>query len=74
MLPGIPYPQPAPQPESPAPSREDKVLSWRKETLERAGYDRDAAQRLAEAKHVDLHRAVDLLKSCEQELALRILL
>lgn len=52
-----------------------KVFSWRAEELVRAGYDDDAATRLALCKRVDLHEAIELLKTgCSQELALQILL
>lgn len=48
---------------------------WRTEELERAGYSRRAAGRLAARQDVDLHQAVRLLKrGCSPELALRILL
>lgn len=51
------------------------VRLWRIEQLERAGYDLDAAVRLAERPDIDLHHARELLEQgCPQELALRILL
>ena len=51
------------------------VHAWRREELERAGYPRDAAERLAVAADVDLHIAVDLLRrGCPLEVALDILL
>jgi DNA-directed RNA polymerase specialized sigma24 family protein len=40
----------------------ERVLLWREEELERAGYDRDTARRLAEAPGVDLHLATELLR------------
>ena len=50
------------------------VRTWRLEALERAGYRPQTAQQLAELAHVDLHVAVDLLRSgCPEETALRIL-
>ena len=51
------------------------VQAWRLEELERAGYPRDAAERLASHPDVDLHIAVDLLRrGCPLEVALNILL
>jgi hypothetical protein len=51
------------------------VQQWRLEELERAGYPRDAAKRLAAQPDVDLHIAVDLLRrGCPLEVALSILL
>lgn len=53
----------------------DGVLTWRYQSLRRGGYDPDAAARLANARNVDLHRAVDLRqRGCDATLALRILL
>jgi hypothetical protein len=53
----------------------DRVESWRREALERAGYPPDAAAKLASREDVDLHRAISLLEhGCTSELALRILL
>ena len=53
----------------------DGVLTWRYESLRRGGYDPDAAARLASARSVDLHQAVELReRGCEATLALRILL
>ena len=40
----------------------ERVLLWREEELERAGYDRDTARQLAEAPGVDLHLATELLR------------
>jgi len=52
-----------------------RVLEWRAETLERAGFDRFRADLLAAAEHVDLHDAVALrLRGCSAELASDILL
>jgi len=52
-----------------------QVERWRIDELERAGYDPRAAMTLAGRHDVDLHRAVDLLRSgCSPELALQILL
>lgn len=51
-----------------------KVLLWRQEELERAGYPADLAMLLAENAEVDLHFATDLLeRGCSVERALRIL-
>jgi len=53
----------------------DGVLTWRYESLRRAGYVPNDAVRLAHAREVDLHQAVDLLEhGCEPAIALRILL
>jgi hypothetical protein len=53
----------------------DRVESWRREELERAGYAPDAAAKLAARDDVDLRRAISLLEhDCTPELALRILL
>jgi hypothetical protein len=52
-----------------------RVVDWRKRELERGGYDEHSALRIAERLDVDLHRAIDLLKSgCPLETAVRILL
>ena len=52
----------------------DVVRSWRLEALERAGYDRRVAEKLAGLSHVDLHTAVNLLRrGCPEATALRIL-
>jgi hypothetical protein len=52
-----------------------RVVEWRARELRRAGYDERAARRIAEQVDVDLHRAIDLLRSgCPAETALRILL
>jgi hypothetical protein len=53
----------------------DRVVRWRAQELERAGYAPAAAAELAERNDVDLHRAIELLESgCPAELALEILL
>ena len=53
----------------------ERVLLWREEELERAGYDRDTARRLAEAPGVDLHLATELLRrGCPESTAVAILL
>lgn len=52
----------------------DRVVRWRAQELERAGYEPAAAAELAERNDVDLHRATELLESgCPVELALEIL-
>jgi hypothetical protein len=54
---------------------DEEVVAWRCAQLESAGYDLTAAIELAEAPHVDLHRAVELvLLGCPAETAARILL
>jgi hypothetical protein len=58
------------------PETEDaRVARWRVDQLASAGYDREAASLLADARHVDLHEAVGLLRhGCPVDTALRILL
>jgi hypothetical protein len=52
----------------------ERVLRWRADELKRAGYDDRLALKLALRSHVDLHRAVDLLRrGCDPVLAARIL-
>lgn len=52
-----------------------RVVEWRARELRRAGYDEQDARRLAERVDVDLHRAIDLIRSgCPVETAVRILL
>jgi len=52
----------------------ERVLRWRVDELSRAGYDERLALKLALQPHVDLHRAVDLLRNgCEPTLAAQIL-
>lgn len=56
-------------------SEEERVIEWREQELTRAGYTAAAARALARRHDVDLHKAVDLLRSgCDPELAVRILL
>jgi hypothetical protein len=53
----------------------ERVVQWRAEELERAGYDEQTALRVALRADVDLHVAVGLAKrGCPPETALRILL
>ena len=52
-----------------------RVVDWRMGELVRAGYSERDARKLAERIDVDLHRAIDLLRSgCPAETAVRILL
>lgn len=52
-----------------------RVVDWRRNELERAGYDGPQAQQLAERGDVDLHVAVDLVRGgCPPDTAIRILL
>ena len=53
----------------------DRIETWRREELQRAGYDATSALVLAAKHDIDLHSAVDLLRrGCSVELALQILL
>ena len=53
----------------------EEILDWRFEQLLRVGYDRDQARIVSRRLDVDLHQAVDLIRSgCSCELALLILL
>jgi hypothetical protein len=53
----------------------EEILDWRFEQLMRVGYDRDQALVVSRRLDVDLHQAVDLVRSgCSFELALLILL
>jgi hypothetical protein len=53
----------------------ERVELWRLDTLERAGYDAEAAAVLAASPEVDLHFAVSLVeRGCSVDLALQILL
>jgi hypothetical protein len=52
----------------------DKVGAWRQQVLEEAGFSIESAILLASNTSVDLHRAVELLRSgCPVSTALRIL-
>lgn len=52
----------------------DKVVCWRLEVLQAAGFPLEAAEVLAESP-VDLHDTVDLVRrGCPPDLAVRILL
>jgi hypothetical protein len=51
------------------------IEAWRAEALERAGYLASEAAEIAARPDIDLHVAIDLLKSgCPSPVALRILL
>jgi hypothetical protein len=53
----------------------DRITRWRSEELERSGYSSDGAAALAARLDIDLHEAINLVKSgCPAEIALRILL
>ena len=53
----------------------ERVEQWRVDSLERAGYDAEAAAVLAASPEVDLHFAVSLVeRGCSVQLALQILL
>ena len=53
----------------------ERIEQWRAEELERAGYSRLDANRLAERHDVDLHLAIDLIsRGCDPQVALDILL
>ena len=53
----------------------ERVVAWRREELERAGFDIAPARELAERTEVDLHVAVALVRDgCPPETAVRILL
>ena len=50
------------------------VLSWRAERLERAGFERDEAERLAADPAADVHALLELVeRGCPPPLAIRIL-
>ena len=53
----------------------ERIERWRAEELQRAGYDRKQAAKIAARHDVDLHVAVDLVRQgCPADLALSILL
>jgi hypothetical protein len=53
----------------------ERVDAWRLHTLIEAGYPVMLAEKLAQANHVDLHQAVELLRAgCNPELGAEILL
>jgi hypothetical protein len=52
----------------------ERVMLWRTEEMERAGYTTAEARDLAERPYVDLHLAVALIRQgCPRETAVRIL-
>jgi hypothetical protein len=56
-------------------TEEERVMHWRVEELERAGYEAEDVLAIALDPTVDLHLAIDLIhRGCPHELALRILL
>jgi hypothetical protein len=55
-------------------TEEDRVLTWRRQELERAGYSEQIAEMLSELRYVDLHLATQLLRrGCPPQTALQIL-
>ena len=56
-------------------SESRRVVLWRQAELERAGFDRVAAEAIAERLDIDLHAATDLLRrGCPVETAVEILI
>ena len=56
-------------------TEQERIERWRAEELQRAGFEASAASLLASRPDVDLHYAIDLLRSgCSPQLALEILL
>ena len=56
-------------------SEAERVVKWRREELENAGYGRAAADLLSGLRYVDLHVATKLLRDgCPPSTALEILL
>ncbi len=63
------------EPRAGGPSEEERVLAWRVDRLERAGFDVVTALELALRRDIDLHRATDLVHSgCPLETARQILI
>ena len=57
------------------PTERDEVERWRAGELERAGFDVPHARKIAARLDIDLHLAIELVRSgCEPALAARILL
>jgi hypothetical protein len=55
-------------------TEDDRIILWRADELERAGYASEDVLRLALDPHVDLHLALDLVRrGCPHDVALRIL-
>lgn len=56
-------------------TEDERVLSWRREWLERVGYCRSSALTIAARRDIDLHLALTLARAgCPHDTALRILL
>lgn len=56
-------------------TEDGRVVNWRAEELIRAGFDEFDALELAFERHVDLHRAIELVRrGCPPATAARILL
>jgi hypothetical protein len=56
-------------------SEQERIEQWRAEELERAGYAPRQAARIAARQDIDLHLAVDLVRSgCSPDLAAQILI
>lgn len=59
---------------------EDKIVAWRKEELEKAGYNKLHAEQIAERHQgpeaIDLHEAVELVteKGCDPHIAASIVI
>jgi hypothetical protein len=66
---------PAADVQAPEVTERERIVRWRMDELERAGYSPEQAAELAARHDVDLHRAVELIeRGCDADLALRILL
>ena len=53
----------------------ERIMRWRLEELERAGYEQAGALAIAAETEIDLHFAIDLLRrGCPPTLAARVLL
>ena len=56
------------------PDPQSAVISWRRESLERAGFDPERAERIAKSD-ADLYQAISMIeRGCTPELAEQILL
>ena len=56
-------------------TEEERIIRWRLDELQRAGYDWPTSMAVAARRDVDLHLATGLLRSgCPTETALRIVL
>jgi hypothetical protein len=55
-------------------SERNRVVEWRIESLQRAGYDAESALLIGLDRSIDLHFAIDLLRhGCPKDTALQIL-